>query len=403
MNSELRLLCIRDSQLNQYPTDFMRKIFLTYVHEIKEQSQIFVHRDTNMMHYTYICKLSKTSNDFFGISLTFNSVRVKDINRLFNIFETTLDNIVSKAILLDMNSNAEMYFKSDFLYSQTEIKRIKEFMDDLFDKNKSCFEALEAPNYSISDKEVAIISLEKDSPKQIDFMLRNYCNIRIFKQHIAYSTIYRLKSEIKELEYKHKELSSEISNLSSLKYKSLEEIKDAKNELLKLRKKEPIFMYLPAILFIILIAGAVLFCIVNDERKSLRTEYKFLASKYPIKITNIEIANVSHDGSIETDYGQTIYSKNTMYLTPRIQYIGTQSKNITLKVKLYDTYGRLSTGSTSPLGYTFQDSVHIYSYPDEITLSGFGNNEKGYWPAGLYRMEIWYNDVCLGTKTFRII
>ena len=469
MNSELRLLSIRDGKLSQYPTDFMREIFLTYVHEVKEQSQIFVHRNTNMMYYTYICRLSRNHNDFFGISVTFNSVCIKDIDRLFDIFEKTLGNIVSKAVLLDMNANEEMYFKSDFVNTQTEVKRIKDFMDALFDKYKVSFEPLEALNYGISNKEVAIVSLEKDSPKQIDFMLRNYCNVRIFKQYIASSVIDGLRSEIKELKDKRKKLSSELTNLTAQKHKSLTEIKGAEKELERLRKRRNMYICSIAFLFVLLIAGTFWFYQANkdsistmkrmenreqtnkrtiaqnnetissqkntisqkkekidelqkalimardsirdlknygnryrNEHQDLESRYSSLSNKYPIKITDIEIANVYYNGDIETNYGQTIYSGNSMYLQPRIRYIGTQNKYITLKVKLYDSNGSLRTGTSSPSGYSYQGSYNIYSGSNSITLSGWGNEKKGNWSAGQYRVEIWYDDVCLGAKSFRI-
>lgn len=469
MNSELRLLSIRDGKLSQYPTDFMREIFLTYVHEVKEQSQIFVHRNTNMMYYTYICRLSRNHNDFFGISLTFNSVCIRDVNRLFDIFEKTLGNIVSKAVLLDMNADEDIYFKNDFVNSQTEVKRIKDFMDALFDKHKACFEPLEALNYGISNKEVAIVSLEKDTPKQIDFMLRNYCNVRIFKQYIVSSVIDGLRSEIKELKDRRKKLSSELTNLTAQKHKSLIEIKGTEKELEGLRKRRNIYMCSIAFLFVILIAGTFWFYQVNkdsistmkcmekrektnkrtiaqnnetissqkntiskkqekidnlqkalimardsirdlrnsgnryrNEHEDLESRYSSLSNKYPIKITDIEIANIYKGGDIETNYGQTIYSRNSMYLQPRIRYIGTQNKYITLKVKWYRPNGSLSTGDSSPSGYSQQSSCNIYSGSNSITLSGWGNENKGNWSAGQYRVEIWYDDVCLGTKSFRI-
>lgn len=46
---------------------------------------------------------------------------------------------------------------------------------------------------------------------------------------------------------------------------------------------------------------------------------------YPLIISDIEIANVAYGGDIETNYGDAIYSSNTMYLKPRIKYYGISS------------------------------------------------------------------------------
>ena len=36
------------------------------------------------------------------------------------------------------------------------------------------------------------------------------------------------------------------------------------------------------------------------------------------------------------------------------------------------------------------------------SLNGWGNRNKGHWTSGTYRIEVWYENTCLKSKTFTI-
>lgn len=143
---------------------------------------------------------------------------------------------------------------------------------------------------------------------------------------------------------------------------------------------------------------------LRQERDEAQKELSNLKNKvsnvYPLIITNIEVANTYKGSTIETNYGYSIYSYNTMYLKPRIKYTGLTYGYKTLKVKLYKPDGSLSTGSNS--NFSYSDSVYLYEGENTCELSGWGNSTKGNWKSGTYRIEIWYENVCLKSKTFTI-
>ena len=65
----------------------------------------------------------------------------------------------------------------------------------------------------------------------------------------------------------------------------------------------------------------------------------------------------------------------------------------------------MSTGSPSsktPKGYSYSASGYIYEGENKRELSGWGNEKKGNWAKGTYKIEIWYNDMCLKTKSFTL-
>ena len=122
----------------------------------------------------------------------------------------------------------------------------------------------------------------------------------------------------------------------------------------------------------------------------------------PLIITDIKIGNMDENSKMETAYGSKIYSRNTMYIAPSINYIGLKSGQETLKVKFFNSQGTLSTGTTSPAGYSYSNDNYIYTGKNTMTLSGWGGKNKGHWNAGNYKIEIWYKDKCLSSKSFTI-
>lgn len=127
------------------------------------------------------------------------------------------------------------------------------------------------------------------------------------------------------------------------------------------------------------------------------------ASSLPLTVTKVEIGNVYKDGTVETEYGGTIYSNSTMYFKPRITYTGNKSGNVTLKTKWYNANGTLTTGDNSPNGYSQESSFTIEKGTGKtLLLSGWGNEEKGFWEAGTYRFEIWYENTCLKKLEFEV-
>ena len=146
---------------------------------------------------------------------------------------------------------------------------------------------------------------------------------------------------------------------------------------------------------------------LKKERDNAKSELSSLKSKvsttYPIIITDIEIANINANGDIQTNFGNTIYSYNTMYLHPRIEYTGLISGYKTIKVKWYNPDGTIRSGSSSPSGFSYSESMYVLSGDNNTsTLSGWGNSNKGHWQRGTYRIEIWYENTCLKSKTFTI-
>jgi hypothetical protein len=142
----------------------------------------------------------------------------------------------------------------------------------------------------------------------------------------------------------------------------------------------------------------------KEELSSLRAENETLKQyALPIVVNSIQIGNVDYDGNIDTDYGNTIYDYRTMYLKPKISYYGVTKigSSITLYSKLFKN-GVLSTGTSSPSGYSNSFTLIVNKGSNTAYGRGWGNKERGHWPSGQYRYELWYNGMCLRALDFTI-
>ena len=138
---------------------------------------------------------------------------------------------------------------------------------------------------------------------------------------------------------------------------------------------------------------------VRNELSTLKSNVKSVA---PFVITNVEIGNTYRNGDIETDFGSTIYCYRTMYLTPKIYYRCFSSGTYNLKAKWFRPDGTMATGTNSPSGFSQGYDCNFSEGTYDRKLGGFGNEPKGHWNYGNYRLEIWYNGRCLYVKNFYI-
>lgn len=141
---------------------------------------------------------------------------------------------------------------------------------------------------------------------------------------------------------------------------------------------------------------------LRDANFKLDFDKKLLYTTYPILISEIEIGNFDYNNNALTDYGKTIFSSDTKYLKPRIKYMGFNSGQIVLNIKLYNSYGYMSSGTSSPNGFSYSTTLKVNPGSSMVELPSWGSNTKGHWPAGKYRYEIWYEDVCLKSKSFTV-
>ena len=144
------------------------------------------------------------------------------------------------------------------------------------------------------------------------------------------------------------------------------------------------------------------FDLMESRYNTLENQYNEISLKYPLVIESIKVGNMFDNGTMDLSYGSTIYSSQTMYLTPQITYKGFVDRSVSFKVKMFNADGVLCSNTSSPNGYTYSQDRFVYKGNNTIEFMGWGGANRGFWKSGSYRFEIWYDGVMLGSKQFYI-
>lgn len=455
MNSTVYIFGELSSGYTQYPEDSSSHILKNLYQFCKAPTQIAIHRDANMMYYCYIRKLNK--KQYIGLSIAVNGFYISRINDLFSLYENTIEKIAQQGIFIHFTNNGTL------TTSTTVLKKEEEEIDTLSENLQKNFELLGKNSNRLPQVDYTVA---KDSVKEFNILDDKQDIVRASYTY-GYTFIYKDKDFNTVRMNSYRAILNQLHNDNNTLKQQNEKLKEQNTKILRQKKqfKNVIFLILAIIgcgigLFVLRnnlnIAKGELDeanntisnkndsiknkdNIISDlyqnisnlntqlreekeQREEIEEQYEqiteqyeqieneydsfksLLSSRIPILITNIDIANVDNNGTIETGYGNRIYSSNSMYLRPRITYTGINTeKNITLYLRLYNSSGTLCEGQSSPNGYTFSSNMTVMSGENNTcSFSGWGNSNKGNWSRGSYRYEIWYGNVCLGSKSFSI-
>lgn len=141
------------------------------------------------------------------------------------------------------------------------------------------------------------------------------------------------------------------------------------------------------------------------QQEQLERQRREQASKGYMNIIDVEFSNQDNDGNLLSGYGSTLTVSQVRYVTPRIKYnsLTTTEKSVKIDMKVYFANGTMSTGSSSPSGYTYSRTVTVKpGNGNYINLTGWGNSDGGVYSVGTHRFEFYYNGKKIYTKEFTI-
>lgn len=429
MNFSFYFLGTPEGLYSQYPDDYTASI-LAGLQKGMTGARLIIYREMDLVHYVYTERLE--SNSTIGFCLIFNKARIQKPRQLIKLFRFIIEKrLVEAGEVIKYSEDGELKFRVKTMNECVkEYDRLKGFLNSEFENNASKFDIV--PLATIYNGIKSTGELDRNASDSQIIAMTNQHNKVIVNDDSGID---------------HGYIPQVISSLREQNQKANEEIARLQKENASLEKKKEQYSFIILLAFIILMCGVGLFFLngsLNDtksELSSARSEISQLNSKIsslgeeldntkaslnitreerdeaqkkmndlkdmvcssmPIIITDIQIANTNSSGDIETDYGNTIYSSSTMYLKLKISYTGIKTgENIDLNVKLYTPSG-MSTGSNSPYGCSYSTSMYVYSGENTETLPGWGGASRGHWSRGTYRFEIWYNNVCLRSKSFTV-
>lgn len=195
-----------------------------------------------------------------------------------------------------------------------------------------------------------------------------------------------------------------LSNLYSANQRANaaeQEVKNAKSKLSK-SKFHKLTLHL---IYIIIIIGVSIFGIIQcNNNLSLNSTnedlYDFLENVGDITPFVVGDIDVWNEGERGDDF---IFSSNTTYIIPEVEIFSfITDYDVDIYVKLYTPDG-LSTGKTSPSGYSYKQKVDLDRYKSNYCrFKGWGGKDKGFYSPGEYLLEFYYKGKCIGSKSFTI-
>ena len=427
-----------------YPHDHAHELFLDALKKVKSDTQIVLARKDNLLYYCYIKRIA--NQQLFGICLCINNIYV-DTEYMFQAFDTIFTKAVTEGTVLKMDEQANIQVNVEkFVNESVAINELSRHLQSLLDIDNPNNNILLPPaDFSISVKDCIELSIEQNKELIID-AIKRYSNVYIVKTHDEIARITEVANVIKSKNNKIQELKQSIDE------------KDNEIKTLNRQKKQ---YKLVIWLIIVMCIGAILcFSAINnrnDQIQDLKNRNQEQQRQIESQIRTIEEINVdlsaantqitslnqtihSKDNTISDlnakiedkdskiknleekinnvppiitdieiknegdDYGKTIYGSKATYLYPKVTYIGFSAGYKTLKVKWYDSKGVLKQYAKSPRDFTFSDEVYISMGSNTTTsISGYGHSTPGVcWKPGTYRIEIWYNNICLKKKQITI-
>ena len=411
---------------------------------------------------------AESSNRYIGISYALNNRFISDFDGLFSIFEGAVTTIVFRGVILEYTYDGNITSSLGKIHkAKSEFTQISAYLKaelDSFMAGKN--DTLPLLDYSINTSETKSFR-HTDSKAEIIKALSTFPNVIIVKDNDYESaesknyaaTLHRLNKEntdlkeanrkltqqkkqikvvawlsviiavgvvifffiiqtkndiiqtknddISNLTQRNNKLTIHVENLKSDSIKLTSDLQSTKNQL-RISNNRVNALRSDSTKFVRRVDSCyTAISKLELEKENAENDFKSfktnLASN-PLIIYDVEIGNQYANGATETAYGGHIYSSRSMYLAPKIKYVGLNSGYATLKVKFYTPDGTLNKGKSSPDDCTYTNSVYVHSGKNEYSFTGWGNSTMGnYWSKGSYKIEIWYNSTMLASKIFTIL
>ena len=445
MSHSLILLHIKNvKKIEQLPIDYTQDMFKKYIGKLQYAQHLFVEKKGINAYYTYLRRMNAENSDYFGFCFAFTGEYIEDIERMFDICEELIDRTYKQNELLEGSMPLKLSRKNPFHTKSPELKRINGWFESLAEDIIVPFNGTSANNSEIE------IKIGTKTTEEELFEIRNYNHINftsnklttgiknvvpvkrrtikdslqtILYYAIAFTVLLLLffclktcknsdgptetSTETEYLTETPTETAVETSvnqeeELSKERKKLKEQQRDTENARLA-AQEERIAANLERQK-----AEEAKREAAAEKRKAEREREEAEKARREAEqnrlpeIYHIEIGNCFEGGKMQTNYGQTIYSSETMYLTPRIRYKSYANRSYKFDVKWIEPDGSISRSSSSPAGYSQSKSYSLSYGEGTRSLDGWGNETKGNWKAGKYAIEIWCNGTLLKRKEFRI-
>lgn len=121
------------SGYSQYPSDYTTDIFKEFYKNSKAQTQLCIHRDSDIIYYAYIRKLSENSH--IGVCAVVNGLMFADVSSIFSLFEQMFAGMISRGELIMFDTQGNITSNVTQLYLEREtIEKLQQAVRSQLDK-----------------------------------------------------------------------------------------------------------------------------------------------------------------------------------------------------------------------------------------------------------------------------
>lgn len=122
------------------------------------------------------------------------------------------------------------------------------------------------------------------------------------------------------------------------------------------------------------------------------------------KITRMVFGSEDKESNVNIPYGEKLYEGDVKYLTENIYYEGlyANEQNISLYVRIFFPTGSMSSGTSSPTGFSYKRDVTIKPGANVLKIAGWGNNSGTTYKEGVHKYEIWLDGEKIYETSFTV-
>lgn len=235
----------------QYPTDYTEDFFQKELINARNKAQIAIHRDGNLLFYSYIRQLDNKESKI-GISLATDFIFL-DYQDLFETLETFYSILAESGTIVRFVDSGQVTinplpFSDEKVYLEELSKEIKAYISDV-PKNKR--RKLPVQDFSVSKDDCKELSLE-DANTEIALALESFSNVYISTTRLEIEKVTSWGAQIREKTERIQQLETE-------------------NEKIKKQKKQYRLVLLLAFVLMGCVVGLIAF---NNNIENLKTELK---------------------------------------------------------------------------------------------------------------------------------
>jgi len=204
----------------QYPNDYAHDIFENSYSKSRAKTQIVIHRDGNIMYYTYLYKLD-TLSQYIGFSVLLNDVMFIQLEKLFLIFENAIANMVARGEILQFSDNGDIIAAVDILNDKyQEVERVAMNIKNEVTVLDNIVTKLPPVSYEIAKSDYESFSVTDNNDIIVSASCK-YSYVCIYKEKdyetLSFSSyknnIKRLNKEKTDLSNKYEDLLKKYNNL----------------------------------------------------------------------------------------------------------------------------------------------------------------------------------------------